>query len=75
MASDTKVLVKPIHMIYPYDITIRTNEDAADYVMNQCKKCPKYADGWNCSTTQSYECKLIAYNLARTLESPMVYKQ
>ena len=68
MASARK-LANPIHITDPYDITINTDREAAEYIMRQCNNCPKYASNWDCSGERSYKCKAVTYNLMRDVKA------
>ena len=69
MSDKNRRLLEPIHLTEPYDITIRSGDEAADYVMNQCSNCPRYAANWDCSGRQTYKCKLIAYQVVQEVKN------
>lgn len=64
-------LPTPIHLEFPYDVTITTKEEAADYIINQCKNCPRYAANWDCSGVISYKCKAVTYDLVNNVKTQL----
>jgi hypothetical protein len=64
-------LAMPIHVTYPYDVTLTTKEEAADYITNQCKNCPRYTANWDCSGATSYKCKAVTYDVLNKVKTQL----
>jgi len=56
-----------IHIEFPYDVTITTKEEAVDYVINQCKNCPRYIANWDCSGKTLYKCITVTHDLVNNV--------
>lgn len=64
-------LPTPIHLEFPYDADITTKEEAANYIIDQCKLCPRYAANWDCSGALSYKCKAVTYDLVQNIKAQL----
>lgn len=64
-------LSNPIHITYPYDIEIRTDGDAAEYIIHQCDRCPRGRSNWDCSGAQVSKCKAAVYDVIDAVKSKL----
>ena len=46
---------------YPYKVEINTQDEAINYIKNQCKNCPIYRANWDCSGATVMRCQQAIY--------------